>query len=361
MNSLVLKKIVMTNDEESVSSNAVKWRRMMSKGIRAYMRQNPESFVRRARRGVPDEYRWDVWKACVDYDIHYKPGAYATLVQSKSEWSQMISIDVPRTFTDADHTLDLKRLVGSELVILERILNAYANLNPEVGYCQGMNFIVGLLLLVSKKEEEIFWVFVCLMEFDGLNGFFKEGFPRLGLFVDAFDRILDVEVCELRQHFITINVQPSIYIHQWYLTLFINTLPLQTVLVIWDSIMCDGLPVLVAITIALLKVLKDVLLKMDFEDVIRFFKTMKTGEEDFDAAMIGRLLVRHSSHIDIPSDMLKILRSNPNADEVPKLLEYHDSPEYRKKNDKSWISILNQGFETFRSSISTKSPNNAPN
>lgn len=325
----------------------------MGQGIRQYMRSNPESFLRRARRGVPEQYRWEVWKACVDYQIHYKPDTFEKLHATPNQWSGLIAIDVPRTFTDADHTLDSKRLQGAELQMLERILNAYANLNTEVGYCQGMNFVVGLLLLVSKNEEEVFWVFVCLMEFDGLNGFFRDGFPRLGLFVAAFDQVLDNEVPELRRHFIDSNVQPAIYIHQWYLTMFINTLPLQTVLVIWDAIMCDGLPVLVALAVSLLKVLKDVLLKMDFEEIVRFFKTMKTGEQDFDAAMIGRLLVRHASQIDIPPDTLTSLRRNPRASEVPKLLEYHDLPEYREKRGASWLDWVNDGFESFRSSLSS--------
>ena len=336
----------------------------MTRGIKLSMRQSPDTFQRRARRGIPEEYRWEVWKACVDYDKHFREGAYAKLSRMKNQWSPLIAIDVPRTFTDSNHTLDSKRLHGTELQSLERILIAYSNLNSEVGYCQGMNFIVGLLLLVNKVEEEVFWFFVCLMEFDGLNGFFKEGFPRLGLFVSAFDKLLDIEVPSLRQHFININVQPSVYIHQWYLTLFINTLPLPTVLVIWDSIMCDGLPVIVSVTVTLLQVLRDVLIKMDFEEVIRFFKSMKTGEEQFDAAMIGRLLVRHSGEISIPPSMLKQLRSNPNAKDVPNLATYHDLPEYQTRRSSSdsaadsWISWVNEGFESFRSSISGLSPTN---
>jgi Rab-GTPase-TBC domain len=344
------------------SPNGLKWKRMMYRGIKVSMRQNPDTFQRRARRGIPEEFRWDVWKACVDYDAHFRPGAFEKLSQIKNKWSPLIAIDVPRTFTDSNHTLDSKRLTGIELQSLERILIAYSNLNTEVGYCQGMNFIVGLLLLVSKNEEEVFWFFVCLMEFDGLNGFFKDGFPRLGLFVSAFDQLLDIEVPSLRQHFININVQPSVYIHQWYLTLFINTLPLQTVLVIWDSLMCDGLPVIVSVTVTLLQVLRDVLIKMDFEEVIRFFKSMKTGEEQFDAAMIGRLLVRHSGEIVIPPAMLKLLRSNPNAKDLPDLSSYHDLPEYQKKRSSdstdSWLSWVNEGLESFRSSISGNSPLN---
>lgn len=46
---------------------------------------------------------------------------------------------------------------------LYNILIAYANFDPEVGYCQGMNFIVGMLVLHILNEEDAFWCFVSIM------------------------------------------------------------------------------------------------------------------------------------------------------------------------------------------------------
>ena len=46
------------------------------------------------------------------------------------------------------------------------ILSAYAAFDPEVGYCQGMGFIVGLLLIHLEDYETVFWAFVhiiCLL------------------------------------------------------------------------------------------------------------------------------------------------------------------------------------------------------
>ena len=71
--------------------------------------------------------------------------------------------------------------------------------------------------------------------------------------------------------------RPHSYLHQWFLTLYINCLPLETVLVIWDVVVCEGLHVLLNITLSLLKVLQSVLLKLEFEDIVKFFKTMKAG------------------------------------------------------------------------------------
>jgi Rab-GTPase-TBC domain len=38
---------------------------------------------------------------------------------------------------------------------LRRVLCAYAMRNPEVGYCQGLNFIAGLLLQVRQSLQTI--------------------------------------------------------------------------------------------------------------------------------------------------------------------------------------------------------------
>jgi hypothetical protein len=38
-----------------------------------------------------------------------------------------------------------------------RVLRSYALRNPGIGYCQGMNFVAGLMLLVLP-EESAFWM-----------------------------------------------------------------------------------------------------------------------------------------------------------------------------------------------------------
>jgi hypothetical protein len=344
--------------------NEQKWRRMMERGIRTYMRQSPESFRRRAKRGIPRAYRWQVWKACVDYEAHFRPEVFACLAAQPSRWEAAIRVDMPRTFTEGSPTLTPSRGGAEKLGSLEKILRAYANLNPEVGYCQGMNFVAAFLQVVADEasEEEVFWVFAGLMEWSkGLSGFFKEGFPRLGVFVNVFDELLDINVPDLRRHFVRTNVQPSIYIHNWFLTLFVNCLPSETVLVLWDALFSEGLEVLLVVTVALLKVLKDVLISMDFEEVIRFFKTMKTGEESsFDAALIGRLLVRHGENLELPSRLMKTLKDNDAVGDAVSLHQPHPdytASEASRGSGRSWIDRVSDGIESLRSSINRTSSN----
>ena len=78
------------------------------------------------------------------------------------------------------------------------ILKAFSVYNEKVGYCQSMNFVVGMLLLVSGgKEKDCFWVFTALTKtaklshdtpkFDGLRGFYKKNFPLFLEYSFIFD------------------------------------------------------------------------------------------------------------------------------------------------------------------------------
>ena len=68
------------------------------------------------------------------------------LKERENKWTASIVIDVPRTFPD------IKSFDEEQQQRLKRVLNAYAGSNPEIGYCQGMNYVAGLLLLVSDNE-----------------------------------------------------------------------------------------------------------------------------------------------------------------------------------------------------------------
>lgn len=264
--------------------------------------------------------RWQVWKACLTVDQRRIAGLYTKLSTSENKWTPLISIDVPRTFASANKVHD------SGLSSLGRVLNGYANLNPEVGYCQGMNFLVGLLIrvivpketeLTLSQEEDVFWLFVCLMDYDGLRDFYKDGFPLLLRYTVAFFDLMRSEIPDLHRHFETEGITPSLFLHQWYLSLFINCLPFPTVLILWDSIICEGLPVILSVSVSLLKVLRNVLIKMEFEQIIRFFKTMKNGDEECDAKIIGQLLVKQAALITIPKTLLRSLNTSVPAPPSP--------------------------------------------
>eukprot|EP00401_Gymnodinium_catenatum_P004020 CAMPEP_0117569604 /NCGR_PEP_ID=MMETSP0784-20121206/58748_1 /TAXON_ID=39447 /ORGANISM="" /LENGTH=544 /DNA_ID=CAMNT_0005367591 /DNA_START=65 /DNA_END=1695 /DNA_ORIENTATION=- len=325
--------------EAQVSASEIqKWGEMIDTGISRYMRQHPDRFHRRVRRGIPPRFRWQVWMAAVRMHDHELPQGYHDLSQRENAWTTAIEIDIARTFPD------VKTFDNMQQKRLFRVLNAYASYNPDVGYCQGMNFVAGLLLLVSDCEEESFNVLVCLMDHVGLSGFYTDRLPLLRRYLRACDKLVGETVPELRDHFIRENVQPAVYLHQWFLTLFINCFPLSMVLIIWDVIVCEGLPVILRIAVSILQVLKDSLLSMHFEEIIRFFKMMKTYEDEdgeLNAFRIGQLLMKHTEHVVIPDSILKYLTREPLDDDAN--LDSDESWE-ADGNGGSWLQSLSRMF-----------------
>ena len=94
------------------------------------------------------------------------PELYAQLVEESADTSTLeaygqIELDLPRTFPDhLDFRANLHAAPGedaiacsAQLLKLRRVLRAYARRNASVGYCQGLNFIVGLMLLVLDRRR----------------------------------------------------------------------------------------------------------------------------------------------------------------------------------------------------------------
>lgn len=330
-------------EHEVSPSELSKWNEMIDMGISQYMRTHPDRFHRRVRRGIPQRFRWQVWKAAVrlhECERLPKPGDYPTLSQRENNWTPLIEIDISRTFPE------LRSFDANWQQRLLRVLNAYAGFNPRVGYCQGMNFVAGLLLLVSDSEEESLAVLTCLMDSPhfGLSGFYRERLPLLRRYLRACDKLVAETVPELREHFIKENVQPAVYLHQWFLTLFINCFPLSMVMIIWDVIICEGLPVILRIAVSILQVLKDSLLSMHFEEIIKFFKMMKTYDDEdgeLNAYRIGQLLMKHTEHVQIPDRTLEYLNRELGEDDGS--LDSDESWE-ADLNGGSWLQSLSRMF-----------------
>jgi len=231
----------------------------------------------------------------------YCPGRYQELLASETAWQRLIDVDTPRTFPDVPGFDDKRR------ESLHRVLHAYSNWDEEVGYCQGMNFLAGLLLTVSNgAEEESFWVLVCLMKERSLRNFYKDGFPLLQEYLRIFEEWLSGSLPALVEHFESEGLTPAAFIHQWYLRLFINCLPMDAVLIIWDGIVCSGLHVLLSVAMSLLQALQNVLMEKHFEEILTFFKSMQNGlTEEHDAVSVGQLLTRRSRLQDMPPHIVK--------------------------------------------------------
>ncbi len=112
---------------------------------------------------------------------------YAYYLKQTSSHEKAIRRDLNRTFPEQDYFQDGKG-IGQENLF--NVIKAYSLYDPEVGYCQGMQFVVGPLLL-NMPDEEAFSTFVRLMKSYDLRGHFTPNMPALQLRLFQFDRLLE--------------------------------------------------------------------------------------------------------------------------------------------------------------------------
>ena len=113
---------------------------------------------------------------------------------------KQITKDLPRTFPQ--HSGYAIPTGLSEA--LKRVLVTYASYNTSVGYCQSMNFIVAVLLLVAD-EEGAFWLLVALCRTVVADYHTRE---LSGLRIDtaAFSTLVAQALPDLNAHFVKLEV-----------------------------------------------------------------------------------------------------------------------------------------------------------
>eukprot|EP00929_Paragymnodinium_shiwhaense_P095929 TRINITY_DN5725_c0_g1_i2.p1 TRINITY_DN5725_c0_g1~~TRINITY_DN5725_c0_g1_i2.p1 ORF type:complete len:393 (-),score=83.30 TRINITY_DN5725_c0_g1_i2:226-1404(-) len=297
-------------EESALKGRSRQWARMLEQGLEDFRMMRPGDFQRRVSRGIPAEFRWQVWKEmlrvadrpCWPLD---DPQRVQDLLASRSQWQELIELDAPRTFPDVP-TFD-----AGYRRSLCRILSAYANLNPRTGYCQGMSLVVGMLLLVSDGQEVDVLKVLCNLMDRGLEGFYKERFPSLLRYQEAFDELLWEHHPDLCRHFQKESVQLSDFLSNWFLSLYVHCLPLPSVLIIWDRLMCDGLEGLLLVGVAVLGSIKHVLLSKCMSDILALLSSLRTCQSQREAAAAGSLLVRRSYQLSLPPEMESQLQGLP--------------------------------------------------
>ena len=73
---------------------------------------------------------------------------------------------------------------------LRNVLHAFACHLPQVGYCQGLNFIAALLLVVFVDEERAFWAFASAIKTLGVQDYYAEGMVLLRADVEVLTKLL---------------------------------------------------------------------------------------------------------------------------------------------------------------------------
>ena len=108
---------------------------------------------------------------------------------------------------------------------LTSILFSFVEVFPNIGYCQGMNFVVSFLYqLLNFNEEETFYVFCGLQKNSKYHEIFQDDFITLKIFFTIFEKILNINRPEIYYKFMDNNLVTNSYSSSWFITLFTDNL-----------------------------------------------------------------------------------------------------------------------------------------
>ncbi|KAK3323857.1 hypothetical protein B0T19DRAFT_359182 [Cercophora scortea] len=187
------------------------------------------------------------------------------------------------TTTTSDELPTPEELIEPDIISsLRRVLHAFALYNPRIGYCQSLNFLAGLLLIFVETEEQAFWLL------NVITRVYLPGTHEMSLEGSKVD--LGVLMVSLKDSLPSVwkqiggdenegggkrskgrrgkdggsrdahnsndpNRLPAITLCMtaWFMSCFIGTLPMETVLRVWDVFFYEGSRTLFRIALTIFK------------------------------------------------------------------------------------------------------------
>ena len=187
-----------------------------------------------------------------------------------------INLDVLRTFFDNDQDENRNKI--------RNILTAIAYKYPEVGYCQGMNYISQFLLMLIEDEKKAFDIFSAIINKTDYSKLIINDFELMKKYFYVFERLTCIFLPELYTTFKRNNVNANYYISPWFITLYTHSFSgnhTKILLYILDLFVLDGWLAIIRIGLMLLKFYEKDLINMEFEELLNFLINQLKEKYDF--------------------------------------------------------------------------------
>lgn len=236
---------------------------------------------------------------------------YVEMAKSKGDCSDLIETDVQRAYGSVVPHRRIQKDENEENIAVETvdeillgqlssILHALSSRFPDVGYCQGMDYIAVHILDYTKKHtsvdsddtvdsskvssscrtaatseevERAFWLLVCLFEQYGLRQLFLPGLQNLQSQCFQLKRIIELTMPSLAEHFEKNKVITEMYMVGWSQTLFLylTVLPRQSLDRIWDIFVWEKNPkIILRASLALLQIAEPYIRDQETDEIMQF-------------------------------------------------------------------------------------------
>ncbi|XP_069432195.1 TBC1 domain family member 2A isoform X3 [Ovis canadensis] len=217
------------------------------------------------RAGVPHEHRPRVWRWLIRLRVQHlqAPGCYQALLSQgqacKHPAARQIELDLNRTFPNNKHFTCPTSSFPDKL---RRVLLAFSWQNPTIGYCQGLNRLAAIALLVLDEEESAFWCLVAIVETIMPADYYSKTLLASQVDQRVLQDLLLEKLPRLMAHLGQRRVDLSFITFNWFLVVFADSLISNILLQVWDAFLYEGIKVVFRYALAIFKYNEEALLRL---------------------------------------------------------------------------------------------------
>lgn len=226
-----------------------------------YMRENGRNativrqptFHKLIRVGLSNRLRGEIWEICSGsfYTRLRNPHLYE---KTLAKFTGQESLAIDEIEKDLNRSLPEYPGFQSEEGIgrLRRVLTAYSWTNEEVGYCQAMNIVVAALLIYMSEAQAFFTLGALCDRL--LPGYYSKDMYGTLLDQRVFENLVERTMPVLWEHLVKSDVNLSVVSLPWFLSLYINSMPLVFAFRVLDVFFLEGPKVLFQVGLAILRI-----------------------------------------------------------------------------------------------------------
>ena len=199
---------------------------------------------------------------------------------------------------------------------LTRVLESMCTVKGSVGYCQGMNFIVGAMIYLLKSEINGFYMFNCLLNSYELSALFEYNTPDYNTRVFQLNYYVKKYLPQVFHHFKNNNLSFDLIYSGWFLTLFSNYYDIEQLDFPWTCFIIDKWKGIIKVCLIIMNELKNELIKCDLESLTSLIK-----ENNYKINNFNNSINLYKNKFKVTNKQLRQLKNEYYADLVKKKLE----------------------------------------
>lgn len=269
-----------------------KWLDMVDNWDKWILSNRFKHMKERCRKGIPSAVRGKAW--------FYLSGGHISLAKYSKFYEKLerepgdeqvcdeIRKDIHRQFPNHELFCEAN---GPGQQSLFNVLKCFSIVRKEISYCQGLAPVASILLM-NMPPSHAFWSLVAITD-HYVPGYYLAGFQAVQLHGRMLFGLLKKHAPTAYRILKKAEIDPVLYMFEWFMCLFVRNIPWATVLRLWDMFLCEGIVVIFKAAIVIVgSTLTSDHKKMDQHDILHLLKNVP--EKDLhESVFIPKVLKLH--------------------------------------------------------------------